>query len=185
VTKVVIAYGTTEGHTTKIADYLAAALRSHGCEADIRDIQRSGGMLPDGYDAVIVGGSIHMGKHKDAVRDFVRQNRAALERLPSAFFSVSLAASGDPENANAYVARFEQETGWRPAQVGLFGGALPYTQYGFIKRHMMVRIVRSKPGNLSTDTSRDWVYTDWDQVQQFADAFLTRLASEGAARATT
>ena len=98
-----------------------------------------------------------------------------LERLPSAFFSVSLAAHGDMENARAYVEKFEQETGWRPTQVGLFGGALLYRQYGFLKRLMMKKIVSDKPGGLSTDTSRDHVYTDWDEVKRFAEAFLERL----------
>ena len=58
-------------------------------------------------------------------------------RLPSAFFSVSLAAHGDTEEAEGYVEEFEQQTGWRPARIALFGGALPYTHYGFVKRHMM------------------------------------------------
>jgi menaquinone-dependent protoporphyrinogen oxidase len=44
---------------------------------------------------VIVGASIHMGKHDDYVLDFVRENRDALECLPSAFFSVSMAAHDD------------------------------------------------------------------------------------------
>jgi menaquinone-dependent protoporphyrinogen oxidase len=54
----------------------------------------------------------------------------------------------------------------------LFGGALCYRQYGFLKRLMMKRIVRDKPGNLSTDTSRDHEYTDWDEVKRFAEDFL-------------
>ena len=139
----------------------------------------------EGYDAVIVGGSIHMGKHEGYVVDFVRKNRATLERLPSAFFSVSLAAHGDTENARAYVENFEQESGWRPTQVGLFGGALLYRQYGFLKRLMMKKIVSDKPGNLSTDTSRDHVYTDWDDVKRFAAAFLERLVPEDATKINT
>lgn len=114
--------------------------------------------------------------------DFVRKNRGALERLPSAFFSVSLAARGDMENARAYVENFEQETGWRPAQVGYFGGALLYRQYGLIKRLMMKKIVRDKPGNLSLDTSRDHEYTEWDDVKRFAEDFLKRLDSENTAK---
>jgi menaquinone-dependent protoporphyrinogen oxidase len=85
-------------------------------------------------------------------------------------------------NAEAYVANFEQETGWRPAQVGFFGGALLYRQYGFLKRSMMKRIVRSKPGNLSTDTSRDHEYTDWDEVERFGEDFLSRLVPKDAAK---
>jgi menaquinone-dependent protoporphyrinogen oxidase len=131
------------------------------------------------YDAVMVGGSIHMGKHEEHVADFVRKNRVSLERLPSAFFSVSLAAHGDMENARAYVENFEEETGWRSTQVGYFGGALRYRQYGLLKRLMMKKIVRDKPGNLSLDTSRNHdEYTEWDDVRRFAEDFLRRLVSE-------
>jgi menaquinone-dependent protoporphyrinogen oxidase len=77
---------------------------------------------------------------------------------------------------------FEQQTGWRPVQIGLFSGALLYRQYGFLKRLMMKRIVSSKPGNLSTDTSRDHEYTEWDAVERFAEDFLNRLVPEEATK---
>jgi menaquinone-dependent protoporphyrinogen oxidase len=175
MTKILIAYGTTEGHTARIAEYLADAIRDRGHMAEAVDLKRPRDGLLDGYDAVILGGSIHMGKHEECVRDFVLKNRMALERLPAAFFSVSLAAHGDMANAQAYVENFEHETGWRPAHIGLFSGALLYRQYGFFQRLMMKKIVSSKPGSLSTDTSRDHEYTDWNQVRQFAEDFLERL----------
>jgi menaquinone-dependent protoporphyrinogen oxidase len=182
MTKILIGYGTTEGQTARIADHIADAIRNHGAEAQALDLKRSKDVSLDDYDGVIVGGSIHMGKHQEDVADFVRTNRVALERLPSAFFSVSLAASGDMENAEAYVANFEQETGWHPTKVGLFSGALLYRKYWFFKRWMMKRIVRDKPGVLSTDTSRDHEYTDWDQVERFAEDFLNRLVPEEGAK---
>jgi menaquinone-dependent protoporphyrinogen oxidase len=174
MTRILIGYGTTEGQTAKIADHLAQAIRSRGFDVDAVDLKQSKDVRLAGYDAVIVGGSIHMGKHQEDVADFVSKNKADLERLPSAFFSVSLAANGDLTNAEAYVENFVQQTGWRPTKVGLFSGALLYRQYGFLKRFMMKRIVRDKPG-MSTDTSRDYVYTDWDQVTRFAEDFAERL----------
>jgi menaquinone-dependent protoporphyrinogen oxidase len=90
---ITIPYGTTEGQTAKIAEYIADVVRDHG------------------HDAL-------------RVVEFVRTNRATLDRLPSALFSVSLAAHGDKEEAESYVEEFEQETGWRPSMVALFGGAL-------------------------------------------------------------
>ncbi|HET9303386.1 MAG TPA: flavodoxin domain-containing protein [Propionibacteriaceae bacterium] len=182
--KILIAYGTTEGQTSRIADHIADVIRKHGVEAQALDLKGSKDVSPADYDAVIVGGSIHMGKHQEDVADFVRTNRAALERLPSAFFSVSLAAHGDMENAEAYVANFEQQTGWHPTKVGLFSGALLYREYGLLKRWMMKRIVRDKPGILSTDTSRDHEYTDWEQVKRFTEDFLGRLVPEDTAKTT-
>jgi menaquinone-dependent protoporphyrinogen oxidase len=177
--RVLIAYGTTEGQTARISEYLAEVIRDHGHEAYAVDIKGSGAPEPDDYDAVIVGASIHMGKHEDYVRDFVRENRDALERLPSAFFSVSLAAHDDTEEAEGYIEEFVQETGWHPSMVGLFGGALLYTQYGFIKRYVMKRIARHK-GSPDTDTSRDYVYTEWDGVKHFVEEFLKTLPPEAA-----
>lgn len=173
--KVLISYGTTEGQTAKIAEVIADVLRDEGHDADVLDIASLSGSVSDGYDAVIVGASIHMGRHDRHVVEFVHDNLRALARLPSAFFSVSLAAHGDTQEAHGYVEQFEEETGWRPDQTALFGGALLYTHYGFIKRHMMKQIVQGKPGHLGLDTSRDYVYTEWDAVRRFAEHFAHRL----------
>ena len=176
---VLIPYGTTEGQTAKIADVLTDVIRDLGHEAEAVDIKSLSGAVPDGYDAVIIGASIHMGKHDKHVVEFVRKNHDTLDRLPSAFFSVSLAAHGDPQEAEGYVGRFEEETGWHPDEIALFGGALLYTHYGFIKRHMMKKIAEDKPGQLGLDTSRDYVYTEWDAVKRFAEHFAERLKSTG------
>jgi menaquinone-dependent protoporphyrinogen IX oxidase len=90
-----IPYGTTEGQTAKIAEFIADVFRAHGHDATAADIKDAGDSLPDGCDAVLVGGSVHVGKHEKYVADFVRKNRETLERLPSALFSVSMAAHGD------------------------------------------------------------------------------------------
>jgi menaquinone-dependent protoporphyrinogen oxidase len=116
-----------------------------------------------------------MGKHDKHVVQFVQKNLDAMGRMPAAFFSVSLAAHGDTEEAQGYVEQFETETGWRPDMVALFGGALLYTQYGFFKRHLMKKIAQDKPGVLGVDLSRDYVYTEWDAVKRFAEHFADRL----------
>jgi len=185
VTKILITYGTSEGQTGKIAEVIADVIRAVGHEVEAVDIRELRGDFPAGYDGVIVGASIHMGKHDKHVVEFVQKNRASLEGVPSAFFSVSLAAHGDTEEAEGYVEQFEQETGWRPARIALFGGALLYTHYGFVKRHMMKKIAQDKPGHLGTDTSRDYVYTEWDGVKRFAETFVTDLPPEAGASADT
>lgn len=179
--KIFLTYGTTEGQTAKIADFIADVLRAHGHDVTMIDVKDTADTIPDGYDAVIVGASIHMAKHDKHVVDFVGKNQDALARMPSAFFSVSLAAHGDTTEAEGYVDQFEQETGWQPDKVALFGGALLYTQYGFIKRHMMKKIAGDKPGNLGTDLSRDYVYTEWDGVKRFAEHFATDLGPDSPA----
>lgn len=179
--KVFLVYGTTEGQTAKIADFVADVLRAHGHDVTMVDVKDTSDSIPHGYDAVMVGASIHMGKHDKHVVDFVAKNQDTLAHVPAAFFSVSLAAHGDIAEAEGYVEQFEQDTGWHPDKVGLFGGALLYTHYGFIKRHMMKKIASDKPGNLGTDLSRDYVYTEWDGVKRFAEHFSTDLGDISAA----
>jgi len=142
--------GLRRGQTARIAEYVAAVIQDHGADAQAVNIKGSDDdPAPDGNDAVIVGASIHMGKHERYVSDFVRKHRDVLERLPSAFFSVGPAAYDDREEAQGYIEKFVQETAWHPAMIGLFGGALLYTQYGFIKRRLMKEIARDK-GTLDT-----------------------------------
>ncbi|MDQ4491884.1 flavodoxin domain-containing protein [Sinomonas sp. ASV486] len=178
--KILIAYGTTEGQTEKIADVIADSLRGRGLDATMLDLRDSQDEALDAYDGVIVGGSIHVGKHDKRVVDFVEKNRGTLTSRPSAFFSVSLDARSATGEAEKYVDEFEEQTGWRPAKVALFAGALLFTQYGFVKRLMMKRIAAGKPGTLGTDTSRDYVYTEWDGVRRFAEDFAAGLSAPGA-----
>jgi menaquinone-dependent protoporphyrinogen oxidase len=173
--KIYIPYGSLEGQTAQIAEYIADVIRAHGHQAETVDLKHNRGSLPDGQDGVIVAASVHMRKHEGFVADFVRENRADLERVPSALVSVSLAAHGDEANAEGQVAQFEEETGWHPGQVGMFGGALLYTRYNFLKRQLMKKIVKDK-GSPDLDTSRDYIYTEWDGVKHFTEDFLARLA---------
>ena len=177
--RIFITYGTSEGQTERIAEVVGDVLREHDHDVTLVDVKDTGAALPAGYDGVVVGASIHRGKHDKHVVDFVQRNKDGLVRVPTAFFSVSLAAAGDDAEAEGYVEEFEKETDWQPGRVALFAGALLYTQYGFLKRHLMKKIARDKPGDLGTDTSRDYVYTEWDGVRRFVEDFLEELPPGG------
>jgi menaquinone-dependent protoporphyrinogen oxidase len=64
-------------------------------------------------------------------------------------------------------------TGWHPDAVGQFGGALLYTRYGLVKRSMMKSIAGST--GLDTDAHRDFDYTDYRIVEQFAQDVCAML----------
>jgi menaquinone-dependent protoporphyrinogen oxidase len=174
MSRILIAYGTSEGQTRRIAECIARVIREQGHEAVLVDVKRA---TPDPaeYDAVIVGASVHRGRHQTHVGEYVRETRDALQRLPTAFFSVSLAICGPSEaerrEAEGYAAEFARLTQWQPGKVALFAGALLYTKYGFFTRWIMKRIARGK-GSADLDTSRDYEYTDWDGVKRFAAEFV-------------
>lgn len=179
-----IVYATTEGQTRKIARAMADEARQHGFRVEVQDAAAVPDTLdPAAFAAVIVAGSVHMGRHQSAVEHFVRHHRAALERMPCAFVSVSLSAAGDADDrrdARACAEQFLTYTGWRPTTVHLVAGAFRFTQYDFFKRWIMRRIAREK--GQATDTSRDVEYTDWDDLARFVATFLATVEAGPTAR---
>lgn len=176
--RILVGFCTSEGQTAKVAEHVAQTLRAAGCEVEVRDIEEAAPPSLAGYDGVVLGASIHGGRHQRSMVAFARSRRDELSSKPNAFFSVSLtAANPDAEHqrqAEECVRRFEVETGWKPAMFALFGGALLYTRYGFIMRFIMKRISKHEGG--PTDTSRDYEFTHWESVAHFAEDFF-RTAS--------
>lgn len=169
-----ICYGTTDGQTAEVAEYVAAGIRELGHVARVIDLKDPADVALDGVDAVLVGASIHMNSHASYVVNFVKANLTTLRSLPSAFVSVSLSAYGDPARATGYIEQFCAQTGWQPNASIAVAGALRYTRYGVVKRGLMKQVAREK--NLSTDTSVDAVYTDWDAVSAFTRDFVSKIA---------
>ncbi len=165
-----ILYGTGEGQTAKIAERIADAIGERGHEATTIDVENGSDPVSlASYDAAVVGASIHVGKHQDAVREFVAANRDALSAMPTAFFQVSLSSATEEnrEEAAGYVESFLTETGWHPDRVGQFGGALRFSEYGFLKRLLMKRIAKDLLAETG-DADSDVEFTDWEAVDAFA-----------------
>jgi menaquinone-dependent protoporphyrinogen oxidase len=120
--------------------------------------------------SAVLGASIHAGRHQQSAIDFVAREAKHLNALPAAFFSVSLSAgSRDPSELDAarhFAADFVRAAQWEPRRVTCFAGKLAYTQYGFFKRWIM-RWIAAREG-APTDTSRDYDFTDWKAVREFA-----------------
>jgi menaquinone-dependent protoporphyrinogen oxidase len=180
--RVLIVYGTTEGHTARIADRMATVIRGEGHAVEARDAKEIRNQAVTGeVDGIIVGGSVHGGDHQSSLREFVKRNRDLLERVPSAFFSVSLAAADQDDESAAEVQttldKFVRETGWRPRRVEPIAGALVYTQYNVFIRHLMKLIVK-RHGRAELDASRDYDFTDWEAVERFARDFTASIADD-------
>src|SRR6476469_3801953 len=115
MTRVLVLYASTHGHTAKIARRIADAVRQAGLEPDLREAREASGVSPDAYAGVIVGASIHGGHHQREVVDWAKRHAAALRALPTAFFSVCLvAAEEDDESREAtrkFIDDFAGETG--------------------------------------------------------------------------
>ena len=182
-TRILVVHHSEEGQTAKVAERIAATLRAAGADVESDTAERD--PSPEGYDGVIVGDSIHIGRHSRSLRRWLTRHADALDAMPVTLFQVSLtSAHDDPEHdaeAHQLLGRLLDSTGLDPDIVGLFAGALAYTRYGWLKRRMMHRIAGGQGD--PTDTSSDHEFTDWDSVEHFAADALALMS--GTTRAAT
>lgn len=96
--RVLVAYGSTEGSTAELADWVGTELRRAGLLADVLPATSVVGDVAS-YDAVVVGGAVYLRRWHHDARRFVRRHEAALRRVPVWLFSSgpldSSAAGGD------------------------------------------------------------------------------------------
>jgi menaquinone-dependent protoporphyrinogen oxidase len=171
VRELLIVYGTAEGQTRKIAQFLANEAPSLGAAPTITEAGTSPDLDITRYGLVIVAASVHMERHQLAVTDFVKQHRPALEKIPSAFLSVSLSAAGDNEersDAWGYTRQFSSETDWRPTVVQVVPGAVRFSEHDFFKRWAMRRVAKDK----RVPRDQDYEFTDWNDLRRFLKDFL-------------
>ncbi|HET9386093.1 MAG TPA: menaquinone-dependent protoporphyrinogen IX dehydrogenase [Gemmatimonadales bacterium] len=181
MTTILVVYGTTDGHTRKIAQVLAENLRAQFCSVDVVDSAgQLRGLSPEGYDGVIVTASVHIGSYQRAVAGWVRRHAKTLNLMPTAFLSVCLAVlqkeTKPRQELLRIMRRFLDRAGWRPTITKMVAGALLYTRYTWLKRMMMKRIVAKAGGD--TDTTRDFEYTDWNDLRDFAGDFAELAARQ-------
>src|SRR5690242_2663548 len=91
MSRVLMLYGSTDGHTRKIATAVAETLRAERCDVAVVDAAEvTPDVRPDRFDAVLIAASVHAGGHQRAVRRWVRAYASQLNRMPTAFLSVCL-----------------------------------------------------------------------------------------------
>lgn len=173
--RVLVLYGTTDGHTGKVATAVSNTLRAEGVLVDIVHAQSGRPTpAPDEYAAVIVAASVHAGRFQRPVVRWVRTHAADLRDKPTAFMSVCLGILERTPASEAEQAGIMEEffyaTGWNPSVRRILAGALPYTRYSWLKKLVTRRIVRNAYGY--TDPSRDYEYTDWNDVRDFSRMFV-------------
>lgn len=169
MTRILILYSSTDGHTIKICERLQKALAEQDHEVVLHPVIGFDGAAMASFNTVVIGASIRYGKHSPHVVDFIACHRQVLESLPSAFFSVNIVARKPEKNrpeTNPYMKKFLRQIAWRPALLAVFAGKLDYPRYGTFDRFMIRLIMFMTKG--PTDPSTVVEFTDWRQVKAFA-----------------
>jgi len=176
---IAVVFGTTTGQAAKVARHVARELRAGGHLVRVIDTREPFATAPlEGVAAVVLAGSVRMGKFQRRLSSFVRAHRDEIARLPNAFLAVSLSASRDSPAARREVektiARFVAETKLQPGIVKPIAGALLYSRYPFFTK-LAIRFISRLAGG-DTDTSRDYEYTDFEALSRFTHEFASAIA---------
>jgi menaquinone-dependent protoporphyrinogen oxidase len=178
--RILICYGTTEGQTRKIAEFMGDIVTKHGHDAAVFDSTAVSEIEPSRCKAAILAGSIHLGRYQTSLVHHIKSWHGELNAMPSAFISVSLSAASDDPHELAEVDEIAQkmchETGWTPTKILHAAGAFRFTQYDFFKRWAMRLIAYQK--NEQVDVHADKEYTDWAALRAFVETFLAKLPGE-------
>jgi menaquinone-dependent protoporphyrinogen oxidase len=128
----------------------------------------------------IAGASVHAGKHQHEMSHWIKSHRDALEARPGAFFSVSLTAAEETpeerEPAVRILREFLADVGWEPELSATIAGALLYREYDPFTRTVIKLMMKS--GGHPTDSSRDYEYTNWHMVDEFARSVAALAVAE-------
>lgn len=178
-----VLFASNHGQTERIATRIAERLCDAETDVTLADVTASPPAAA-GYDLVVAGGSIHVGRHQRPLLAWLSNNADALSRSTCALFSVSLAAADpDPESREAvqgYLDDLQRRTGVHAQIATTFGGALAYPRYNPMIRWIMRRIAKRQ--GLPTDPEQTTELTDWAAVERFADELRALLSVPAAVR---
>ncbi len=168
MTKILIIYSTTDGHTLTICRRLQQVVEQSGQQVTLLPVEESHQVDLRAFDKIVIGASIRYGKHSRKVVDCINRNLAVLESKPNAFFSVNIVARKPEKNqpeTNPYLRKFLKRIAWHPKKLAVFAGKLDYPKYGPLDRFMIRFIMWMTKG--PTDPATVTEFTDWQQVDTF------------------
>jgi menaquinone-dependent protoporphyrinogen IX oxidase len=90
--RVLLIYATKHGSTREVAEAVAEELRAAFAEVDLPEAKAA--PPPAGYDAVVIGGPMIMGWHKDAEK-YLKRHKDQLSAVPFALFVTAASLTED------------------------------------------------------------------------------------------
>jgi menaquinone-dependent protoporphyrinogen oxidase len=168
MSKLLILYSTTDGHTVEICRRLQQVMEQQQNQVTLASITAE--TVPDleAFDQIVIGASIRYGRHSPSVTSFINRYQNILERKSNAFFSVNVVARKPEKNraeTNPYVRKFLRKISWKPQRIAVFAGKLEYPKYSYFDRAAIRFIMWITKG--PTDPNSVVEFTDWQQVEEF------------------
>lgn len=159
--KILITYATKAGSTVEIAAVIGEALSKRGFAVDVKPVSENPAL--DGYQAVLMGSAIRMGSWLPEAVNFVRQNQAALNQLPTSIFTVHMLNYKEDETSRAARQAYTAPVRELLPNAGevFFRGKLDYKTLSFFDR-LIAKAVEN-PDNPPGD------FRDWNAIQGWTE----------------
>ncbi len=159
-----VASQTQHGATREIADLIGATLATRGIATDIRDLEHVEDLA--GYDAVVLGSAVYMGRWMKPARAFVERHAGELQARRTWLFSSG--PIGEPPGdggEQVQVAELVAATHARGHRV--FGGRLERSRLGMFER-AVANVVRAPEGD----------FRDWGEIEDWAAGIADELEAQ-------
>ncbi|WP_241997210.1 flavodoxin domain-containing protein [Rhodococcus sp. SMB37] len=159
------------GSTAELATALAAGLRHHGADVDVRAPGAVSSVA--GYDVVIVGSAVYRNRWLREARDFLDEYSGPLRsREVFLFSSGPIAEQGRPVNNHYDVAPAMARTGAHEHRT--FAGKIDPAVLSAGER-VVVRMTGARLGD----------FRDWDEIGSWASEIVARVTDRAGRRVPT
>jgi menaquinone-dependent protoporphyrinogen oxidase len=180
MTRFLVAFASSEGQTEKIAHHVARRLEDLGHLTRLVDLNAGESEAgADECDAAVLAGSLHLSQHPPELANFIDRHRAALQRLPCLFLSVSLSAAshdkGEIAALKTVIRDFLGRLALQPTRVELVAGAVHDRELNAIERLVLHRIVDAH--GVERHPSGNTELTDWPRLDEAVAAFAQAVTS--------
>ncbi len=171
----VVAYGTKYGTTAKVAEEIASALRAKGIETTVADF-RNTRVEANGYDLVVVGSSIMIGKWSKGAIEFLERSKDELSKKKVALFVCCGDVTTGTESPEYYHKKYLDDIAEKygivsPYEKGLFGGTVDFNSYNPLVRAIVKKIWKDKRKDYEAkgyDFSKFCDFRDWNSIKTWA-----------------
>lgn len=169
MTKVLVAYASKHHSTAEIAEAVAAELRDRGLDVDCADAGDAADA--SGFDAVVLGSAVYMGRWRREARHYLKHNAQSLSERPFWIFSSGPVGEQAGEDFDENEKWLEPHKVLEQAEAAgmrghvVFGGRVPPDPGNFVERSML----KNTP-----EEFRD--VRDWDEIRAWAASVARELA---------
>ncbi len=156
---VLVTYASKHGSTQEVAERIASSLNEHGVRAEVRPIDHGDAL--DGYDGVVIGSAIYMGRWMKEATQFVERVRPALAGRSVWLFSSG--PLGDTPGVDPPQIA-ELKTLLKVVEHRLFAGALRKERMSLVER-ALVKGVKAPYGD----------FRDWSEIDLWSESIAHHL----------